>query len=175
MAFDLYRGISDRDLVAMVAYLRSVPPVRHSVTERSTYPFPVASYGPPVSGVADPPEDDPVARGAYIAGPLGHCMDCHTPIRINEQRDFSRMGAGGVPFSGPWGIVVARNITSDKEHGIGSWTDNQIVRALVQGTSTDGRKLMAPMSSRAPIYAQLTDRDLRDLVAYLRSLPPQKP
>jgi len=69
MPIALYRGLSDHDLIAMVAYLRAVPPVQHAVTERSTYPFPLTADGPPVAGVPDPPKDDPVARGAYLAGP----------------------------------------------------------------------------------------------------------
>src|SRR5215468_4692449 len=70
MPIALYHGLSDHDLMAMVAYLRAVPPVQHAVTERSTYPFPLTPYGAPVAGVPDPPEDDPVARGAYLASPL---------------------------------------------------------------------------------------------------------
>lgn len=119
MPVELYRGISDRDLGAMVAYLRTVPPVRHAVVERSTYADPLTSYGPPVTSVPDPAQDDPVARGAYLAGPVAHCMDCHTPPLPGEHRDWSRMGAGGAPFAGPWGVAVARNITPSERHGIG--------------------------------------------------------
>jgi mono/diheme cytochrome c family protein len=174
MPLELYRGLSEHDLVAVVAYLRAVPPVHHAVTERSTYTFPLTPFGPPVVGVPDPPENDPVARGAYLAGPVAHCMDCHTPPQPGERRDWSRIGAGGVPFEGPWGVVVARNVTSSKEHGIKDWTDDQIIRALTQGISADGRRLAPPMSGRASIWAQLTERDKHDLVAYLRSLPPQE-
>jgi mono/diheme cytochrome c family protein len=174
MPIALYRGLSDHDLMAMVAYLRAVLPVQHAVTERSTYPFRLTPYGPPVAGVPDPPEDDPVARGAYLAGPLAHCMDCHTPPLPGERRDWSRIGAGGVPFEVPGGIAVSRNITSSKEYGIKDWTDEQIIRVLTQGISADGRRLAPPMSGRASIWAQLTERDKHDLVAYLRSLPPQE-
>jgi mono/diheme cytochrome c family protein len=174
MPVALYRGLSDHDLIAMVAYLRAVPPVQHAVTERSTYPFPLTAYGPPVAGVPDPPKDDPVARGAYLAGPVAHCMDCHTPPLPGERRDWSRIGAGGVPFEVPGGTAVARNVTSSKEYGIGGWTEEQIIRALTQGISADGHRLAPPMSGRAAIWAQLTERDQHDLVAYLRSLPPQE-
>ena len=78
-----------------------------------------------------------------------------------------------MPFEGPWGIVVARNITSNTEQGIGDWTDAQIITALTKGVSTDGRRLMPPMSARAPIYSRITESDMRDLIAYLRSLPSQ--
>jgi mono/diheme cytochrome c family protein len=174
MPIELYRGLSDHDLEAIVAYLRTVPPVHHAVTERSTYPYPLTPYGPPVAGVPEPPKDDPVARGAYLAGPVAHCMDCHTPPLPGERRDWSRMGAGGVPFEGPSGVVLGRNITSSKEYGIGNWSDDQIIVALTRGVSADGRRLAPPMSGRASIWARLTERDQHDLVAYLRFLPPQE-
>ena len=54
MPIALYRGLSDRDLMAIVTYLRTVPPKRNAVTQRSTYPFPIEPYGPPIDHVADP-------------------------------------------------------------------------------------------------------------------------
>jgi mono/diheme cytochrome c family protein len=171
MPIALYRGLSDRDLTAIVVYLRTVPPVRNAITQRSTYPFALEPYGPPVGHLPDPP-DDPVARGAYIAGPLAHCMDCHTPPLTPVQRDWSRIGAGGMPFGGPWGVVVAPNITRDKVHGnISEWTDEQIIGVLTRGVTPDGRRLLPPMSARAAVYSHITPRDLHDLIAYLRSLP----
>lgn len=63
MPIGLYRGLSDRDLAAMVAYLRTVPPVRNAV-EASVYRIPLPpAYGPPVTSVPEP-ADNPVARGA---------------------------------------------------------------------------------------------------------------
>jgi cytochrome c553 len=172
MPMALYRGLSDRDLTAIVAYLRTVPPKHNAVTQHSTYPVPIEPYGPPIDHVADP-ADNPVARGAYIAGPLAHCMDCHTPVLSLVQRDWSRMGAGGMPFTGPWGIAVASNITPDKHGGIGDWTDDQIRDALTRGIAPDGRHLLPPMGGRAPTYSRITAGDMRDLIAYLRSLPAQ--
>jgi mono/diheme cytochrome c family protein len=174
MPIELYRGLSDRDLAAMVSYLRTVPPVRHAVTERSSYPTPPAPYGPPVAHVPDPPADDPVARGAYLAGPVAHCTICHTPAGPDGHPDWSRTGAGGVLFEGVWGVVLSRNITPDPEHGIGTWTDGQIIQALTQGVAADGRRLTPPMSARVDRWAKMPERDLRDLVAYLRLLPSQR-
>jgi mono/diheme cytochrome c family protein len=173
MPIELYRGLSDRDVAAMVAYLRTVTPVRHAVTERSSYPTPPKPYGPPVAHVPDPPVDDPVARGAYLAGPVAHCTACHTPQLPDGHYDWSRTGAGGIPFEGRWGVTLSRNITSHRESGIGAWTDERIVRALTQGVSADGRRLAPPMSARASLWSKLSARDLGDLLAYLRSLPPQ--
>ncbi len=168
MPIEFYRGISDADLAAMVAYLRSVPPVRNAV-ERSTYSIPLPdAYGPEISSVP-PPADNPIARGAYLAGPVGHCLECHTPKLADGRSDMSRAGMGGMEFPGPWGVSVSRNITPHA-NGIGGWTEAEIVRAITQGVSPSGRQLMPPMGYA--YYAKLTQQDLSDLVAYLRSLPP---
>lgn len=167
MPIELYRQISDEDLAALVAWVRSVPAVRNAVG-RSTYAMPLpASYGPPV-GQVPPPADNPVARGAYLAGPLGHCTECHTPMLADGQRDWARTGAGGVPIPGPMGPVVPRNITPS---AIGGWTDAQVARAITHGVSADGRPLSPPMAF--PYYARMREGDLADIIAYLRSLKPQ--
>jgi mono/diheme cytochrome c family protein len=170
MPIDLYRQMSDQDVQALVAYLRQVKPV-HNQMPPSEYRIPLPeSYGPPVGSVPEVARADPVTYGAYLAGPLGHCIECHTPM-VEGQPDFAhRLGAGGNPFYGPWGISVSRNITPDPETGIGSWTDDQIRRAITRGISADGSPLMPPMGYH--YYANITGTDLDALVAYLRSLKP---
>jgi mono/diheme cytochrome c family protein len=172
MPISLYRRMSDRDVRALVAYLRQVKPVRNRVPP-SQYRVPLPTgYGPPVRPVPDVPRTDPVAYGAYLAGPLGHCIDCHT-LRIGDQADNTRrIGAGGNTFYGPWGITVAPNITPDKETGIGDWTDEQIRRAITQPIGADGSPLRPPMG--LGYYARIAGPDLDALVAYLRSLQPLK-
>jgi len=171
MPFAHYRKMSDADARAIAAYLKSVPSVRNAVN-RSSYRIPLpANWGPPVSDVAGPPASDPVARGAYLVE-LGHCMDCHTPNRAaGGGRDWSRIGLGGRPVTGLAGPVPASNITPHPEHGLGRWTDEQIVRAITQGVSANGRRLLPPMPFQN--YAGITSRDLADIVSFLRSLPPQ--
>jgi mono/diheme cytochrome c family protein len=172
MPIDMYRKMSDRDVRALVAYLRQVKPVHHEVPP-SEYRIPLPeSYGPPVRSVAEVPRSDRVAYGGYLAGPLGHCMECHT-LLIGGQADYRRrLGAGGNTFYGPWGTSVSRNITPDQETGIGAWTDAQIRHAITQGVSADGSALRPPMGF--PYYANITDADLAALTAYLRSLKPLK-
>ena len=174
MPVESYRGISDRDLAAMVAHLRTVPPVRHEVKERSAYPSPLTPHGPPVASVPEPPANDPVARGAYLAVNIVHCMDCHSAQLSEGRRDPARPGATGLVLEGPWGAAAARNISSHPDAGIGRWTDEQVLRAITQGVSADGRRLAPPMAGRAPIWGRMTERDQRDILAYLRSLPPQE-
>jgi len=172
MSISLYRKMSDRDVKALVAYLRQVKPV-HNQVPPSEYHIPLPrSYGPPVGSVPDVARDDPVTYGAYLAGPLGHCIECHT-LLIDGKADYAhRLGAGGNAFQGPWGTSISRNITPDKETGIGNWTDDQIKRAITQGISADGSPLLPPMGYH--YYANISAPDLDALIAYLRSLKPLK-
>ena len=108
MQMVLYRGLSDTDAKAIVAYLRNVKPVKNTV-QKSEYRIPLPpAYGPPVGQVPDVPKTDKVAYGAYLAGPAGHCLECHTPMG-QRGRDFqNRLGAGGFEFHGPWGTALPR-------------------------------------------------------------------
>lgn len=168
MPFTLYRDLADADVAAMVAYLRTVPPVRNAV-ERSSYAFPLPpAWGPPVTTVAAPPRSDRVAYGAYLAGPIGHCVECHSPPDERGQpQTATRRGWGGFAFPGPWGVSVSADITPT---GLGEWSDAEIVRAVTQGIGRDGRPLLPPMGFS--YYAGMTAEDLAALVAYLRTLPP---
>ncbi|MCW5772975.1 MAG: cytochrome c [Rhodospirillaceae bacterium] len=169
MPFELYRRMSDTDLKAIVAYLRTVKPVHHKV-KKSVYHMPLPkSYGPPVGSVPDVPRSNLVAYGAYLAGPVGHCVECHTPM-VRGRRDWSRTGLGGAVFKGPWGASVSANLTPHKDDGLGGWTDAEIKRAIQTGVSKDGRKLNPPMGY--PYYARIKPADMNAIVAYLRSLKP---
>jgi len=172
MPITQYRAMADSDVEALVAYLRQVPPVRNAVA-RSEYPFPLPeSYGPPVIAVPDVPRDDPARYGAYFAGPLGHCIACHTPL-VDGRADYANhLGAGGNQYIGPWGVSTSRNITPDPDAGIGDWTDGEIKLAITEGISADGSPLMPPMGYH--YHASLSEPDLDALVAYLRTLPPEK-
>ncbi len=172
MPIERYRGMADDDVAAIAEYLRTVPAISN-VAEKSTYRMILpARYGPPVGMIEAPPVEDIVATGAYLAGPIGHCIECHSPLEPRG-RDFSHIGAGGQLFSGPWGHSVAANITSDKGSGLGSWTDDEIERAIRTGVSRDGHALKPPMGYA--YYARISPGDMAALIAYLRTIPPPTP
>lgn len=170
MPYDLYRRLADSDVTAMVAYLRTVTPVRQ-VVPRSQYKIPIPdSYGPPVGVVPDPPRQDAVKYGEYLAGPVAHCVECHTPFLPEGHPDTSRLGAGGLPFRGPWGVSYAANLTPDPGTGLGGWKDGEII-ASIYGARRSGGRVLPPMPTQH--YAQgIAEGDLRAILAYLRSLPP---
>ena len=174
MPFGLYRNIADSDLDAVVAYLRTVPAVKNAVP-KSTYEIPLPpGYGPPIDKpVVAPPKADKVAYGAYLAGPLGHCIECHTPPAANGRAQYDKLlGAGGRQFHGPWGLSVAKNITSDPGQGLAKWSDAEIERAIRSGVDKQGQPLKPPMGYA--YYAKVSVDDMAALIAWLRSLPAKK-
>ena len=171
MPIPFYRGMSDTDVKAIVAYLRTVPAVSNKV-EKSTYKIPLPpSYGPPVIHVADVPRADHVAYGKYLATGLGHCMDCHTPA-VQGRADMTRMGAGGNPFGAPnGGVIISANLTPGNPNGVAGWTNQQVKDAITKGVRPD-RPLVRLMAF--DWYQNIDSADLNDLVAFLRSLKPVK-
>src|SRR5262249_47309524 len=144
MPIALYNKIADDDVKAMVAYLRSVPPVRNEIPE-SKYKIKLHAE-PTAKDVKAPPKTDKIAYGEYLVN-VAHCLESHTPFAANGETDYAkRAGAGGREFfpieRRP---VRARNISSDPETGIGSWTDAQIKKAITEGINKDGKKLIPPM------------------------------
>ena len=175
MPIPSYRQLSDRDAAAIAAYLRSLKPVRHAVA-RTSYKGPLPpSYGPTVTQLDEPARSDKIAYGGYLAGPVGHCVLCHTPPGGGGPFDMSRAYQGGreLPDLGnPGAETISRNITAGSEHGIGTWSDAQIKRAITTGVRPDGTRLTRTMPF--DWYAKVTPADLDAIVAYLRSLPPVK-
>ena len=175
MPIPAYQKLSDRDASAIAAYLRSLKPVRHAVA-RTSYKMPLPpAYGPPVTHVDEPVRADKIAYGGYLAGPVGHCVLCHTPPADGEPFDMTRAFQGGreLPDFGKPGVeTVSRNITAGTEHGVGDWSDAQIKRAITVGIRADGTKLTRTMPF--DWYAKMSPGDLDAIVAYLRSLPPLK-
>jgi mono/diheme cytochrome c family protein len=172
MPYGFYKVFTTADLDAIVAYLRSVPAVSNKV-QAPLYKAALHVEIPPGADkqMAAADLSDPVKRGFYQVT-IAHCMECHTP-RVNGKSDFGNaLGKGGEEFKGPWGVSVSRNITSHREKGIGAWSDAEIKRAITQGVRKDGSPLKPPMGY--PMYARMTDADLSDVVAYLRTLPPKE-
>jgi mono/diheme cytochrome c family protein len=111
-----------------------------------------------------------IARGRYLAHAVCECFECHSPMQDNDLvlPVESRLGAGDILNEKT--RLVAPNITPDPETGAGRWTDDQLVGAIRQGISHDGRRLSVVMPY--PTLSVLTDEDAHAIVAYLRSLPP---
>lgn len=167
-----YRTMSDYDVRAVVAYMRTFKPVRN-VVPRSEYNIPLpANYGPMVESVPEVSKDDALAYAKYVTVSLGHCIGCHTPV-VKGQFDLSRTNIGGRLFTNIHGLgfsTVSTNITPHPVAGIGAWTDEEIKRSITDGISRDGRVLSKAMGFA--FYKNISEADLDAIVLYLRSLPP---
>ncbi|MGP6085699.1 c-type cytochrome [Antarctobacter jejuensis] len=166
----LYRGLSDDDVMSMVMYLRSVPAVDLD-PGKSTYNIPLPpAYGPPLDSVPHPEEGVSVEYGAYLAGPVAHCLECHTTFGDMGPMFDTHLGRGGFEFHGPWGGSVASNITSH-EDGLAGYSDAELKDMIAKGVRPDGSQMMPPMPYG--YLARMTADDMDALILYLRTIPPQ--
>jgi len=113
-------------------------------------------------------------RGRYIFNASSACVDCHSEHDLAKPDHpvmAGREGAGQVmPFDDLPGRIVASNLTSDAATGAGTWTDDQLGRAIREGIGHDGRPLFPMMPYQH--YRVMSDEDLASVVVYIRSLPP---
>jgi mono/diheme cytochrome c family protein len=176
MPFASYTYMSDADALAIKAYLFSLPPVR-VVVPANTLMFPfnqrwatapwAALFNRDTRFEPDPARSPEWNRGAYLAEALAHCGECHTPRNLAFALDNRRKFASAVTAG--W---RAFNITSDKNTGVGAWSDDDLVAYLSTGHADGHGTASGPMgevvdNSFSPMAAQ----DVRALVAYLRSVP----
>jgi mono/diheme cytochrome c family protein len=169
MPITFYRGLGDEDLAAVVAFLRTLPAVEND-PGKSEYRIPLPpAYGPPVESVTAPERGITEAYGAYLAGPVAHCLECHTPMGPQGPMIDTALGQGGFEFPGPWGVSVAPNLTSSAD-GLAEYTDAQLAAMITRGVRPDGREMLPPMPYS--YFARMTPDDIDALIAYLRTLPP---
>jgi len=95
----------------------------------------------------------------------GGCASCHA---IPKQEDKTKLG-GGLALGSPFGTFYVPNISSDRTDGIGAWSEAQFVTAMVKGTSPAGEHLFPAFPYTS--YQRMTLDDIRDLFAYLKTLP----
>lgn len=172
MPVPTYNNMSDDDVKAIVAFLRTVKPIRHEVKE-SKYNVPQQAM-PPAKGLPAPPASNKLAHGSYIVNTLAHCFECHSGPDANGAPDpKNRLGAGGFLITLAPGLTVkTANITPDPDTGIGKWSDADVKKALTEGIRPDGRHLSPPMPY--PFFKNMTDEDIAAVIAYLRTIPPIK-
>ena len=173
-----YALLSTDDALAIRAYLASVKPVRHIVAANDLrFPFNQRYlmrgwkllFVPSHPLDPDASKDPAWNRGAYLIEALGHCGECHTPRNIMQGLDNGKKFAGAVQVG--W---LAYNISSDPEHGLGSWHDAQLAEYLSTGQALGHGPASGPMAEVIGYSLRyLTPDDIRAMVAYLRAIPPQ--
>lgn len=134
-------------------------------------------FGPnarPLTARQFEPSPERLERGRYLVSGVTPCLDCHS---VQDWKTHGapvipgREGAGQImPLPELPGRVVAPNLTSDAETGIGKWSDDQLARAIREGIGHDGRALFPFMPY--PKFRIMSDEDVASIIVYLRTLPP---
>jgi len=124
-------------------------------------------YGQAIAQPAGKTVADDVQRGAYLVD-AGGCLGCHTADK-KDAKDAVPF-AGGRALKTPFGTFYGPNITPDRKAGIGAWTEAQFIRAMRYGERPDGSNHFPAFPY--PSFTKISDADLHDLWAYLRTLPP---
>jgi mono/diheme cytochrome c family protein len=161
-------NIADDEVEALVAYLKSVKPIRSSVPARFlTIPVPTLT----IPNAPKTAPRDGLTRGAYLSGGAGHCTECHTPRRFDFSPDDAKFLAGG---PGPERSLSA-NITPHVETGIGRWTEAQIARFLRTGVKPSGHQAFSLMKTviigTSAGFKDLTEADAAAIARYLKTVP----
>jgi mono/diheme cytochrome c family protein len=174
--YESYTLLADEDVLAIKAYLFSLPPVQAALPANSLkFPFNQRWLMGIWSGLYNPAErfaphlnhSPEWNRGAYLVEALAHCGDCHTPRNLAQAPDNRRKFAGALTAG--W---RAYNITADRTSGIGSWSDEELTQYLRSGHAIGHGSAGGPMAEEvAASSSMLTRSDLQAMVTYLRSIP----
>lgn len=179
--FTVFNGMAEEDLKALVAFLRTTPPVnRANQPKKITMPLFESVFLPTWLAAFAPKETPPpkaptagVARGEYLVRAVGHCGECHSPRTMTMATDNSRFLAGNP--KGPEDQAMP-NITPDPDTGLGKWSVDEIADYLGSGNKPDGDVaggLMAEViDGTLSGYKDLTKADRVAIAQYLKSIPP---
>jgi mono/diheme cytochrome c family protein len=117
-----------------------------------------------VSASALEPHKPNLANGRTLFY-IGGCASCHATA---GQKDRTKLG-GGLALKSPFGTFYPPNISSDPNDGIGGWSEAQFITAMTKGTSPAAEHLYPAFPYTS--YQRISYRDLRDLFAFLKTLP----
>ncbi len=176
MPYNSYTRVTDEDALAIKAYLFTLPAVRaEPVANDLGFPFNQRWLmffwnlfnNPGRRLEANTAKSADWNRGAYLVEGLGHCAQCHTP------RNFMQ-GLGSKSYAGAvqagW---LAYNLTSDKLHGIGGWSDAQLEQYLATGQAEGRGPASGPMAEAiSNSLRYMTPQDIHAMAVYLRDIPP---
>ena len=180
MPYAHFNHMAKDDLMSIIAYLRTIKPIRNAIPARQlmipiSVAYPAPALQKSVDGNVRPQESDTVKYGGYLASMAG-CTDCHSPY-VKGQPDFSREFAGGNTFTIAGFKVNSANITSDSATGIGAWDLQAFLNKFTVCREEKGYNYNpGKMNTVMPVvdYAGMTDNDLKAIYAYMRTVKPVK-
>ncbi|HEY6502756.1 MAG TPA: cytochrome C [Chitinophagaceae bacterium] len=178
MPYMNYNRMAKEDLLSIIAYIRTLKPIKNKITARHLMAPTAAFYDPKylqpaIDGNTRPAESDKVKYGEYLTT-FAVCGDCHIPM-TPKGPDMSRPFAGGFIFDAGSFKVGAANITPDSATGIGAWTEEGFLNKFTPFREVKNYDFNpGKENSYMPIsaYAGMKDDDLKAIYAYLRSVRP---
>ncbi|HEX8529863.1 MAG TPA: c-type cytochrome [Cytophagales bacterium] len=178
MPYHNFGQLDDRDVHAIIAYLRTLPAVQKDVpASEADFPVNLVMRTLPARGRPQrrPDEADVPAYGRYLTVAAG-CGECHTQ-KVQGKPVAGMAFAGGMEFPMPGGILRSPNLTPDRQTGLGRWTATAFVQRFksyadpayrAPAVGADGYHTPMPWT----LYGGMREADLLAIYAYLRSLPP---
>jgi mono/diheme cytochrome c family protein len=185
MPYEAYSGMAQQDLKALIAYMKTLKPVKKATPDLKSWTPLVRSVVTPLylkvfARFSNSPAQAPksgVERGRYLVNHVSICGDCHTPRNSIGVLNRSLYLAGATAKQGPLGEEVP-NITPDKETGIGDWKREDIAELLITGTKPDFdnvQGLMYEVIQGTPHgYKDMEREDALAIADYLKSISPIK-
>jgi mono/diheme cytochrome c family protein len=155
-------------VVGFGCFLYLIPPF--FLTPPEDFGKAMAGAAPVVTDIADPAERAIAARGRYIVMTVG-CIGCHAQNGAQGPDLTKYLAGGALKIQTAHGTYVSRNLTSDKETGLGRRTDDEVKRVLRSGTFPDGH-VVAGTAMPWPVFSNWTEEDRHAVVVYLRHLKP---
>jgi mono/diheme cytochrome c family protein len=178
MPYPGYREMSDEDVQAIVAYLRTLPPIKTAWPKtKIDFPVNLLIKGAPQPGGSVPPPNraDKVAYGRYLVT-VANCEECHTQF-VKGELARDQLLAGGRLFAFPAGTVYSANLTPDPDTGLGKWTEEYFIHKFRSYTPyAEGESPLVGKESFTLMpwlaFSQMNDEDLSAIYAYLRTVKP---
>jgi hypothetical protein len=181
MPYLSYNILTKEDLYSIVAYIRSLEPIKNDVPDGSlNFPLnfivktiPPKSYKP----APEPNRNNPAEYGKYLTT-IADCFACHTKM-VKGEYIMEKSFAGGMEFPFPGGVVRSANITPEPISGIGAWTKEEFVERFKSmdpvkyppaETSVNDFNTVMPWT----MYSGMNDEDLSAIYEFLRTVKPVK-
>jgi cytochrome c553 len=173
MQYERFRVMSDEDLASVIVYLRSLAPIKRADLKKTDIPFPlnrlINSVPQPIEAPVTPDLSTPEKRGAYLAT-TAICIDCHSPMDQQGTRTPGMEFAGGTTLVlDGWKPAASANLTP-AVNGIGAYYTEELFLETIRTGRVRERKLNDMMPWQ--VYRNMTDQDLKDIFAFLKSLKP---
>ncbi len=170
MSYAAYADMSDEDMTAIIAYLRSLEPEENEIAEATIYEGTredvrtVPEIDPDAEFPA-PNMDDQLEYGTYLASHVTACVRCHGSVTEEGQLDPTGPAIGQVTVHSEFGAFQLPSLAQSE---MGEWTDEELQTLLHDGIKPDGEPVFF---MPAFAFGNMTDADIDAIIAWIRSQP----